>query len=90
MLGWLFGRGGEPPQGRASRDEDDRIVAFADALGRGAHVTFHLSLEDPLLAPFNDRIAPLMAKLGAAPDAPIDSPLVTRAIENAQRKNAGR
>lgn len=68
------------------RDEDERIVAFADSLGRAAHITFHLALDDPLLAQSADRIAPLLAKLGSSEDEPIEHEFVTRAIENAQRK----
>lgn len=72
-----------------SRDEDERIVAFADRLGRNAHITFHLALDDPLLSQFSDRIAPLLAKLGTPEDEPVEHSFVTRAIENAQRKAQG-
>lgn len=71
-----------------TREEDDRIAAFADSLGRTAHLTFHLALDDPLLAQFGDRLAPLLAKLGATADEPIEHAMITRAIENAQRKPA--
>ena len=48
---------------------------------------FYLSLEDDLLRIFgSDRIAGLMNKLGMEEDVPIEHRMVSRAIENAQKK----
>lgn len=76
--------------GRADRRAaDDAIVAFADALGPGARVTFHLTLEDPLLQGFDAQIGELLTRLGASDDEPITHAFLTRAIANAQAKRAG-
>jgi preprotein translocase subunit SecA len=48
---------------------------------------FYLSLQDDLLRIFgSDRIAGLMNKLGMEEDVPIEHRMVSRAIENAQKK----
>src|SRR5262245_3381302 len=39
-----------------SRATDDAVLRFADLLGTGARVAFHLSLEDPLLQQFTGSI----------------------------------
>jgi hypothetical protein len=69
------------------RAKDDEIVAFADALGARASVTFHLSFDDPLLARFagKDAMKELLAKLGQRDDEAIAHSMVTRSIERAQR-----
>jgi preprotein translocase subunit SecA len=73
----------------ATRAADEAIERFADALGANAHLTFHLSLEDPLLEQFGATLKPLLEKLGMKPDEPIAHAMVTRAIANAQRKAGG-
>ena len=72
-----------------SRAADDAILRFADALGASAHVTFHLSLEDPLLQQLGGSLKPLLERLGRKPDEPIAHAMVTRAIRNAQQKAGG-
>ena len=72
-----------------SRAADDAIVRFADSLGENAHVTFHLSLEDPLMQQFAGSLKPILEKLGMKPDEPIAHAMVTRAIRNAQQKAGG-
>jgi preprotein translocase subunit SecA len=48
---------------------------------------FYMSLEDDLMRIFgSDRISGLMGKLGMDEDMPIENKMVTRAIENAQKK----
>ncbi|MDY6862715.1 MAG: preprotein translocase subunit SecA, partial [Thermodesulfobacteriota bacterium] len=48
---------------------------------------FYLSLEDDLLRIFgSDKISGLMGRLGMEEDQPIEHRLITRAIENAQKK----
>jgi len=71
-----------------SRAADDAIVRFADVLGPNAHISFHLSLEDPLLQAFVGKIRPILEKLGMHEDEPITHAMVTRAIANAQAKKS--
>jgi hypothetical protein len=68
------------------RDADEAVVAFADALGSRARVTFHLSFDDPLLRQLSGDVKGLMQRLGMTDDEPIAHHLVTRSIEKAQRK----
>ena len=72
----------------ATRAPDDAIAAFADRLGAKACVVFHMSLEDPLLAAHAAGLLPILKSLRMAEDEAIISPMVSRAVENAQRKNA--
>ena len=52
---------------------------------------FYLSLQDDLLRIFGlDRMTGLMERLGLEEDVPIESPMVTRSIEGAQKKVEGR
>ncbi|MEJ2314941.1 MAG: preprotein translocase subunit SecA [Nitrospirota bacterium] len=51
---------------------------------------FYLSLEDDLMRIFgSDRISSLMGKLGMDEDVPIENKMITRAVENAQKKVEG-
>jgi hypothetical protein len=50
-----------------------------------ARVVFHHSLDDALLRTHAAHLQPLLKKLGLAKDEAIASPLLTRAIERAQR-----
>ncbi|MFC5576985.1 hypothetical protein ACFPOA_03015 [Lysobacter niabensis] len=50
-----------------------------------ARVVFHHSLDDALLRTHATHLQPLLQKLGLAADEAIASPLLTRAIERAQR-----
>ena len=68
------------------RDADEAVIAFADALGPRARVTFHLSFDDPLLRQLTGQLKELMPRLGMTDDEPITHRLVTRSIERAQRK----
>ena len=71
------------------RSADDAIARCAATLSMDARVTFHLALDDPLVARFGAEVKPLLERLGMTPDEPIRNPYVTRAIANAQRKAAG-
>ena len=52
------------------------------------HHVFFLSLEDDLMRLFgSDNIANIMEKLGMGEDDPIEHKLVTRSIEQAQKKS---
>jgi hypothetical protein len=67
------------------RAADDAIVRFAESIEAGGFVTFHLSLEDPLLAEHVGQLGPMLDKLGMTDDEPISHSFVSRAIEKAQR-----
>jgi preprotein translocase subunit SecA len=68
---------------------DQGIESFARALGKGCRVTYHGSLEDPLLRMFaGDRVRELLKSLGASESEPIESGLVTRQLRRAQAKFA--
>ena len=71
------------------RAADEAIERFADTLGANAHIVFHLSLEDKLLQQFAGSIRPLLDKLGMTAEEPMTSPMVTRAIKNAQERAGG-
>lgn len=68
------------------RSADDTIVRFADQLGANARVVFHLSLDDRLLKDYVGTLSQLLSRLQVPQDEKISSPLVTRAIANAQVK----
>jgi preprotein translocase subunit SecA len=70
------------------RDADERLAAAARALHPDARVTFHVSLDDPLIRAFAANLAPLLQKLGMREDEPIRHAAVTRAIRNAQEKRS--
>jgi preprotein translocase subunit SecA len=54
-------------------------------LGSLGFVTFHLSLEDPLLAGQLGRLGPTLEQLGMTDDEPISHSFVSRAIEKLQQ-----
>lgn len=72
-----------------ARAADEAIERCIDLLGPNAHLTFHLSLEDPLLQQFAGQLKPILDKLGMQEDEPIAHAMVTRAIRNAQEKRSG-
>jgi hypothetical protein len=67
------------------RAADDAIVRFAGSIAGGGFATFHLSLDDPLLAPHVGDLGPMLEKLGMTDDESISHAFVSRAIEKAQR-----
>ncbi|HEY8394802.1 MAG TPA: preprotein translocase subunit SecA, partial [Thermaerobacter sp.] len=70
-----------------SRRIDNQLRGRAGRQGDPGSSRFYLSLEDDLLRLFgSDNIRGLMDRLGVEEDEPIEHPLITRAIENAQRK----
>ncbi len=70
-----------------SRRIDNQLRGRAGRQGDPGHSRFFLSLEDDLLRIFGaDRITGLMERMGMEEDEPIEHGLVTRAIENAQKK----
>lgn len=73
-----------------SRRIDNQLRGRSGRQGDPGSSRFYLSLEDNLLRIFaSDRMAAIMKKLGMQEDEVIEHPLVTRAVENAQRKVEG-
>lgn len=73
-----------------SRRIDNQLRGRAGRQGDPGSSRFYLSLEDDLLRIFgSDRISGLMDKLGMEEDEPIEHTMISRAIENAQRKVEG-
>src|SRR5204863_3676845 len=74
-----------------SRRIDNQLRGRAGRQGDPGASRFYLSLQDDLLRIFGlDRMTGLMEKLGLEEDVPIESPMVTRSIEGAQKKVEGR
>jgi preprotein translocase subunit SecA len=74
-----------------SRRIDNQLRGRAGRQGDPGSSRFYLSLQDDLLRIFGlDRMTGLMERLGLEDDVPIESPMVTRSIENAQKKVEGR
>ncbi|SFM89745.1 preprotein translocase subunit SecA [Thermodesulforhabdus norvegica] len=70
-----------------SRRIDNQLRGRAGRQGDPGSSRFYLSLEDDLMRIFaSDRVARIMDKIGMEDDVPIEHPLVTRAIENAQKQ----
>lgn len=73
-----------------SRRIDNQLRGRSGRQGDPGSTTFYLSLDDNLMRIFtSERVAGVMKRLGMKPGEPIMHPLVTRAIENAQRKLEG-
>jgi preprotein translocase subunit SecA len=70
-----------------SRRIDNQLRGRAGRQGDPGSTRFFLSLEDNLLRIFGgDRVSGLMDAFGVEEDMPIESGLLTRSLENAQRK----
>jgi preprotein translocase subunit SecA len=70
-----------------SRRTDNQLRGRSGRQGDVGESQFYLSLEDSLLRIFgSDRIASVMSKLGLEEGEHIESGMVTRAVENAQKK----
>lgn len=73
-----------------SRRIDNQLRGRAGRQGDAGSSRFYLSLEDNLMRIFaSERVASMMKRLGMKPGEPIEHTLVTKAIENAQRKLEG-
>ena len=73
-----------------SRRIDNQLRGRAGRQGDQGSSRFYLSLEDDLLRVFgSDRISGIMEKLGMEDDEAIEHSMISRAIENAQRKVEG-
>jgi preprotein translocase subunit SecA len=74
-----------------SRRIDNQLRGRAGRQGDPGSSRFYLSLQDDLLRIFGlDRMTGIMERLGLEEDVPIESPMVTRSIEGAQKKVEGR
>ena len=83
-LGGLFIIGTERHE---SRRIDNQLRGRAGRQGDNGKSRFYLSLEDNLLRIFgSDRIKAIMERLGIEEGEHIESKMVTRAVENAQKK----
>ena len=70
-----------------ARRIDNQLRGRAGRQGDPGSSRFYLSLEDDLLRIFgSDRISGIMARLGMEEGQPIEHSMITKAIENAQRK----
>ncbi|RLD99406.1 MAG: preprotein translocase subunit SecA [Aquificota bacterium] len=70
-----------------SRRVDNQLRGRAGRQGDPGSTRFYLSLEDDLLRIFGgEKLLKVMDKLGMKEGEPIEHPMVTRAIENAQKK----
>ncbi|HEY3197587.1 MAG TPA: preprotein translocase subunit SecA [Nitrospirales bacterium] len=70
-----------------SRRIDNQLRGRSGRQGDPGSSRFYLSLEDDLLRIFgSERISKIMLKLGMEEGVPIEAGMVTRAIENAQKK----
>ena len=70
-----------------ARRIDNQLRGRSGRQGDPGSSRFYLSLEDDLLRIFgSERISKIMDRLGIEEDQPIEHGLVTKAIENAQRK----
>ncbi len=73
-----------------SRRIDNQLRGRSGRQGDPGSSRFYLSLEDDLLRIFGSgRISGIMDKLGMEEDEPIEHGMISRAIENAQRKVEG-
>ena len=73
-----------------SRRIDNQLRGRSGRQGDPGSSRFYLSLEDDLLRIFNsERIAKIMNTLGMEEGVPIEARMVSRAIENAQKKVEG-
>ncbi len=73
-----------------SRRIDNQLRGRAGRQGDPGSSRFYLSLEDDLLRIFgSDRISSIMGRLGMEEGEPIEHKLISKAIENAQRKVEG-
>lgn len=70
-----------------ARRIDNQLRGRSGRQGDPGSSRFYLSLEDDLMRIFgSDRISGLMSKLGMEEDVPIENRMVSKAIENAQKK----
>jgi len=70
-----------------ARRIDNQLRGRSGRQGDPGESRFYVALEDDLMRLFGgEMVSNLMGKLGIEEDVPIDSPIVSRALENAQKK----
>jgi preprotein translocase subunit SecA len=70
-----------------ARRIDNQLRGRSGRQGDPGESRFYVALEDDLMRLFGgEMVSNLMEKLGIEEDVPIDSPMVSRALENAQKK----
>jgi preprotein translocase subunit SecA len=73
------------------RECDEVVVTFAAGLVKRGHVTYHCSLEDPLMKVFAGQwVKEVLQRLGMDESAPVESRMVARQVREAQGKFAAR
>lgn len=71
------------------RAHDEALAARLGGLPYPARLSFHLALDDPLLARFGgEAVGALMDRLAVPPDAPLSQGLLSRSVQQAQAKLA--
>jgi len=86
-LGGLYVIGTERHEARRI---DNQLRGRSGRQGDPGETQFYVSLEDDLMRVFgSDRIKGMMARLGLPEDQPIQSGMVTRSLESAQKKIEG-
>jgi preprotein translocase subunit SecA len=74
-----------------SRRIDNQLRGRAGRQGDPGSSVFYVSLEDDLMRLFgSDNVRSIMERLGMEDDIPIEHPIISKAIENAQKKVEGR
>ena len=69
------------------RSRDEQLIASGGEITCEAQLTFHISLDDPLLIHFGvGSIRQLYQRLEVDEETALDNPLITRAISQAQKK----
>ncbi len=68
------------------RGRDDQLVPFADQFGKLARITFHLSMQDAVLAGQQASLAPLLKALHVEDTEALASGLLSRSIARMQAK----
>ncbi|MEN6616791.1 MAG: SEC-C metal-binding domain-containing protein, partial [Syntrophorhabdus sp.] len=73
-----------------SRRIDNQLRGRSGRQGDPGSSRFYVSLEDEIMRLFgSDKVSPILGKLGMDEDTPIEHPLITKAIENAQTRVEG-
>jgi preprotein translocase subunit SecA len=71
------------------RAHDDALVARLAELPYATRLSFHLALDDPLLARFNGaQVGTVMDSLQLAPDTPLSQGILSQSIRQAQQERA--
>jgi preprotein translocase subunit SecA len=73
------------------RECDEIVITFAAGLGKRCRVSYHYSLEDPLVKVFAGQwVKKSLQRLGMDESAPLESRMVARQVRAAQEKFAAR